>query len=68
MNKTGVAREPRVGLQFMLGCCDQLHVLSWQLDSPESDTHLSSAEGGLHADSKEPTSWQALSSVHQSHP
>ena len=52
----------------MLGCCDQLHVLSSQLDSPESDTHLSSAEGGLHADSKEPTSWQALSSVHQSHP
>ena len=50
------------------GCCDQLHCLSWQLDSPESETHLSSADGGLHGDSKEPTSWQALSIVHQSHP
>ena len=36
-----------------------------QFERLESETHLSSADGGEHADSIEPTSWHALSISHQ---
>ena len=36
-----------------------------QLEYVDNETHLSLADGGVHGDSSEPTSWQALSISHQ---